>query len=287
VHKSITLRSFPAGLDTFHRIELAAEAGFQGVEVNFESGEEYSLEASDTELSLLRKSVEAAGLRVSATNSREQWKYPITSKEKQTRARGKQVIENLIKAAATLGAGAVLTIPGGVDLGLFAAKPEIVRYDEAYKRSLEALRELAHGVAEPHEVYMAIENVWNKFLLSPLEFATFVDEISSPWAGVYFDVGNVMQTGYPEHWIPILGQRIKRVHVKDFRCSIGNINGFVSLLEGDVNWPVVQAALKGIGYDSWVTAEVLPAYRHYGERLIFETSASMDVILAGLDGTTG
>lgn len=266
---------------------MAARAGFQGVEVNLEPSEEYSLESTDRELLALRKCVEDAGLAVSAANSREQWKYPITSADRETRARGKQVIERLLRSAATLGAGAVLTIPGGVDLGLFAAKPEIVRYDEAYKRSLDALRELAHETAERCEVYMAVENVWNKFLLSPLEFAAFVDEIASPWAGVYFDVGNVMLTGYPEHWIPILGHRIKRVHVKDFRRSIGNIEGFVSLLEGDVNWPDVHAALRGIGYDSWVTSEVLPAYRYYGDRLIHETSASMDAILGGPEGARG
>jgi hexulose-6-phosphate isomerase len=111
--------------------------------------------------------------------------------------------------------------------------------------------------------------------------ARFVDEIASPWAGVYFDVGNVLRTGFPEHWIPILGDRIRRVHFKDFRLAVDNLGGFVGLLQGDVDWPAVRGALVGIGYTGWVTGEVLPPYKFYGERLIHETSAGMDAILAG------
>src|SRR5690606_34875711 len=126
---------------------------------------------------------------------------------------------------------------------------------------------------------LLVENVWNKFLLSPLEMARFVDDLDSPLAGVYFDVGNILRTGFPEHWIEILGARIKRVHFKDFRLAVDTLGGFVGLLEGDVNWPAVVQALRRIGYDSWVTAEVLPAYHYHGEQLVHETSMKMDAIL--------
>jgi hexulose-6-phosphate isomerase len=107
-----------------------------------------------------------------------------------------------------------------------------------------------------------------------------VDEIGSPWVGVYFDVGNVLRTGVPEHWVVILGSRIRRVHLKDFRESSGSLDGFVGLLQGDVNWPAVAAALRSIEYDSWVIAEVLPPYRFHADRLVHETSGAIDAIFA-------
>ncbi len=134
-------------------------------------------------------------------------------------------------------------------------------------------------MAERYRVTIGIENVWNKFLLSPLEMRDFVDKIGSRYVGCYFDVGNVLLTGYPEQWIRILGERIKRVHLKDFKISIGNINGFCNLLEGDANWKEVIKALKEIKYDSYLTAEIVPPYRQYPQALIYNISKNMDFIL--------
>ncbi len=108
------------------------------------------------------------------------------------------------------------------------------------------------------QVVIAIENVWNKFLLSPLEMRDFIDSFKSNAVGAYFDVGNVLLIGYPEQWIRILGHRIKRVHVKDFKRSVGTVEGFVDLLEGDVDFTAVKEALADIGYDGYLTAELLP-----------------------------
>jgi L-ribulose-5-phosphate 3-epimerase len=126
-----------------------------------------------------------------------------------------------------------------------------------------------------------VENVWNKFLLSPLEMRRFIDEIDLPSVGVFFDVGNILLYGFPDQWIRILGKRIKRVHVKDFRTQVGTLHGFTGLLQGDVDWPAVIAALTDIGYDSYLTAEVLPAYRYHSDRLIHECGAAMDAIMGG------
>jgi L-ribulose-5-phosphate 3-epimerase len=279
VRKSITLRAFPAGVRTLERVEMARRAGYEGVEVNLEPGEEYNLDSSESELTTLRKEIEARNMVVSAVYCREQWRYPISSQDAARRERGRQIIEQLVRAAPLLGTDAVLVVPGVVDNSVFVDPPEIVPYDFAYTTAQSVLYEIAHKVCEQHQVYLALENVWGKFLLSPLEFAKFIDDAESRWVGAYFDVGNVLRTGYPEHWIPILGERIKRVHFKDFRQSVGNLQGFVNLLEGDVNWPAVRNALEGIRYDSWVTAEVLPAYRFHGERLVRETSESIDAIL--------
>lgn len=279
MRKSITLRAFPPGMSTLERVELARRAGYAGVEVNLEPAEEYTLESDEGELASLRREIETRGLCVSAVYSREQWKYPITSQNPESRQRGRAIIEHLAWAATVLGTDAVLVVPGAVDNGLFVDPPDIVPYDVAYRNAQETLREIAKGLEGKYQVYLAIENVWGKFLLSPLELARFVDEVESPVAGVYFDVGNVLRTGFPEHWIPILGQRIKRVHFKDFRLSVGNLGGFVNLLEGDVNWPAVRDALRSIGYSSWITAEVLPAYRYHSERLVYETSESIEAIV--------
>lgn len=262
------------------RLEVARAAGFEGVEVNLEPGEAVSLDSTREDLAAFRAKVESTGLVISAVYSRLQWSFPITSQVKEKRAGGQAIIERLVQAAPALGTDVVLTLPGAVDNSLFAADPEIVGYDSAYDTAQEVLGAVARGAAGDAGVILAVENTWNKFLLSPLEFRRFIQEIDSPLVGVYFDVGNALRTGVPQDWIRILGSAIKRVHLKDFRTSVGNINGFVNLLEGDVEWPAVIDALKGVGYDSWLTAEVLPSYRHHSYRLIEATSAAMDSIIA-------
>jgi hexulose-6-phosphate isomerase len=278
MYKSITLRAFDAEWPTQRRLLLARQAKYDGVEVNLEPGGEYTLESDEYDLVNLRRQVELLGLRVSSVYSRQQWFNPITSQEEETRRRGQRIIERLAWAASVLGTDAVLVVPGAVDNSLFVPKPEITPYDVAYRNALAVLREAVRA-GEQHQVTLAVENVWGKFLLSPMEFAHFIDEVGSERIGAYFDVGNVLRLGFPEHWIPILSSRIKRVHFKDFRLSVDTLGGFVGLLEGDVNWPAVRRALRQIGYDSWVTAEVLPPYRHLSERLIYETSANLDAIL--------
>lgn len=278
MRKGITLRAFERGLDLDRRLDLAQDAGFDGIEVNLEPGEPCALGASERELIELGRRIEDKGLAVTSVYSRLQWLSPITSEFEETRRRGKEILDSLVTAAPLLGTDVVLVVPGAVDNALFADEPELVRYDVAYVRAQEVIAAVAQGSAAEHGVHLAVENVWNKFLLSPLEFSRFVDEIGSPWVGVYFDVGNVLRTGVPEHWISILGSRIRRVHVKDFREASGNLAGFVGLLEGDVNWPAVAGSLRAIDYDSWIVGEVLPPYHHHGERLIYATAASIDEI---------
>ena len=128
---------------------------------------------------------------------------------------------------------------------------------------------------------LCVENVWNKFLLSPLEMKAFIDEFRSSGVGSYFDVGNALQTGYPEHWIGTLGSRIRRVHFKDYRRNVGTIDGFCDLLSGDINWPAVMQALRAIRYDGWIAAEMIPPvpfYKYSPETLIHNTSRAMDAI---------
>ena len=279
--KSITLRAFPPGDPPERSLATAREAGFDAVEVNFEPNLSYSLESTDAELCRLGAKVVAHGMRVSAVYSREQWRYPLTSADPATAERGRAIIRRLAVCGGLLGADAVLVVPGAVDNGLFVASPEIVSYDIAYDRALDALGELAQQVAAAgYRGALCVENVWNKFLLSPLEMRRFIDEIGHLSVGVYFDVGNILLYGFPDQWIRILGPRIKRVHLKDFRAAVGTVHGFTGLLQGDVDWPRVMAALREIHYASYLTAEVLPAYRHHGDRLIHECAAAMDALMA-------
>ena len=156
----------------------------------------------------------------------------------------------------------------------------VVAYDVAYDRALEEIKKLA-PVAEEYGVHIGIENVWNKFLLSPLEMRRFVDEVGSDYVGVYFDVGNVMYAGYPEQWIRILNKRIKKVHFKDYRRNPGGLNCFVDLLSGDVDWKAVMAAFAEIGYDGWAAGEMIPQYQQGSDQLIYNTAGAMERIMKG------
>ena len=153
-----------------------------------------------------------------------------------------------------------------------------VDYQTAYDRSLESLNELK-CVAEELQIQIGLENVWNKFLLSPMEMKDFIDKIGSEYVGSYLDVGNTVYCGYPEDWVRILGKRIRKVHFKDYRRQAGGLHGFVDLLAGDVNYPEVMKAFREIGYDGWVSAEMIPAYKYHTETLIYNTSRAMDAIL--------
>jgi L-ribulose-5-phosphate 3-epimerase len=185
------------------------------------------------------------------------------------------------QAARALGATAMLQIPGFVQIA-WDPKSPVIPYDVAWERALTIYGALA-PVAEKHGVCLCVENVWNRFLLSPLEMRQFVDAIGSPAVRVYFDVGNQLVNGFPEQWLRILGPRIGRIHLKDFRTAIGNLNGFVMLLEGDVDWAAVMSAVSEIGYEGYLTAEYGP-YRHGPDTLLAHLSASMDRIIGLVDG---
>jgi len=278
---SITLRAFPLEQPLDRCLAVAREAGFDAVEVNLEPELAYDLESPDTAIAELGARVREHGLAVSSVYSREQWRYPITSSDPATAERGRQTIRRLGECARLLETDAVLVVPGGVDMTLLGPYDEIVPYDVAYERAQAALAQLASEV----DVALCVENVWNKFLLSPLELRRFVDEIDHPLVGVYFDVGNALAHGYPEQWIRILGPRIRRVHVKDYRTATGTLQGFVGLLEGDVDWPAVTAALREVGYASYLTCEVLPPYAHDPFQLAYDCAAALRRIEA-LDAVT-
>ena len=274
--KGINIWSFKEGTSTKECITLAKEAGFEGIELALNETGDVSLESNEKDLLEIKKFAFESGIELPSLATGLYWSYPLTSENKAKRDKAKDIVKKQLETAAVLGANIILVVPGAVGVD-FIPDAEVVSYDKAYDNALEALRELK-AVAESYKVSIGIENVWNKFLLSPLEMRDFIDKIDSPFVGSYFDVGNVLYSGYPEQWIRILGSRIKSVHFKDFRRSVGTLSGFVDLLAGDVNYPEVMKAFKEINYTGYAIGEMIPNYTHHTNQIVFNTSNSMDRI---------
>ena len=275
--KGISIWSFAEGT-LREKMLLAKKAGFDGIELSLDETGEVSLESDEKTLLELKAYAKEIGIEFYSVASGLYWTYNYTTANEENRKKAIEITKKQLWVASVLGCDTILVVPGAVEVAF--APDEVVEYDVAYERAQAALKELA-PVAEKLGVAIGVENVWNEFLLSPLEMARFIDEIGSDYVGSYFDVGNVLFMGYPEHWIKVLGKRIKKVHFKDYRRATGNgvLSGFVDLLAGDVNYPAVMESLKKIGYDNWVTAEMLPPYKYYPETILYNTSNSMDKIL--------
>ena len=274
--KGISIWSF-AEPDIKECFKLAKDAGFDGVEVALDEQGPVNLHSTKEEMLELKACAEELGLELYSVASGLYWTYNYTSANEANREKAKAITRKQLEIASWLGCDTILVVPGAVNVA-FEPDSEIVEYDVAYERALAALKELA-PYAEELKVSIGVENVWNKFLLSPVEMADFIDKVGSEYVGSYFDVGNVLHIGYPEHWIKVLAGRIKKVHFKDYRRAAGDLCGFVDLLSGDVNWPAVMAQFENVQYDGWVTAEMLPPYTHYPETIIYNTSNAMDKIL--------
>lgn len=274
--KAISIWSF-SGKTVKEAMDIAKAAGFDGIEIALNETGELSLESSDNEFKNIKDYSEKIGLPIHSLACGLYWNYSLTSNDEATRDKALSIANSQLLIAKKLGAEAVLIVPGAVGID-FMQNSEVVDYDIAYERSLEAFLMLK-SKAQELKIHIGIENVWNKFLLSPLEMCDFIDKINSPFIGAYLDVGNVIYSGYPEQWIKILGSRIKRVHFKDYRRAVGGLDGFVDLLSGDVNWAEVMLSFERIGYNGWATAEMLPPYAQHSEQIIFNTSNSMNKIL--------
>jgi L-ribulose-5-phosphate 3-epimerase len=225
------------------KFAMLKEVGFEGVELD---------SPSDRHPDEVLEAMKKTGLEVSGIVDSVHWKDTLADPDPAVRARGVAALETALRDAKKLKATSVLLVPAVV-----GAK---VGYDEAWERSRAEIAKVVPLAAEL-KVSISIENVWNQFLLSPLEAARYVDSFESPWVGWHMDIGNVVNTGWPEQWIRILGKRIRRLHVKEFsrkkRDDEGLWKGFdVELGKGDVDWAAVMAALDAIGYEGWASAEV-------------------------------
>jgi hexulose-6-phosphate isomerase len=219
------------------------------------------------------KARDAAGLQTPSVCCSTHWGYPLSDPDPKVREKGLQGMQQALRDAHRYGASSVLCVPAVVN--------KKVSYAQAYERSQAEIRKLV-PLAEELQVRIAIENVWNQFLLSPLEAARFVDEFNSPWVGWHFDVGNVIIYGWPEQWIRILNKRIAKLHIKEFSREKARKEGMgkgfdVEFLKGDDDWPSVMRALDEVGYNGWGIAEQPGADSLEGLRKL---STEMDRIFA-------
>jgi hexulose-6-phosphate isomerase len=254
--KALQLGMLPKGLSNPDKFKLAKACGFEGIE----GSPMADLVAART----LGEQARAAGVPIHSIVYGG-WGAPFSDPDPKVIDKGLADMETALRSANALGAETVLLVPAVVN--------EDVSYADAYTRSQEHVRKLL-PLAEELGVIIAVENVWNKFLLSPLEFARYVDEFESPWLKAYFDTGNVIIHGYAQDWIRTLGDRIVKIHLKDFKRK-----GYewTNLREGDVNWPEVRKAFDEVGYTGYMTTELAGGDEAY----LRDLSARIDTIIAG------
>jgi len=259
--KGACIGVLPQAQSLAERFKLAREAGFEGVEPNTLNTPE--------DVQQCKEAAEAAGIEITSIMNSDHWKYPLSDNDPKVVRKCMDCIKTSMQNAHDLHAGAVLLVPGIVTAD--------VRYIDVYRRSQEKIRELL-PLAKELGVIIAIENVGNRFLLSPLEFARYIDEFDSPFVKAYFDIGNIVSNGYPQDWIRTIGNRLVRVHIKRFEPGVDHpkFDPADRRTQG-INWIEVRKALKETGYKGWITAEV----RRGDETYLRELSARMDKFIAG------
>ena len=258
--KAVKLSMVSGKESLVEKFKMLKEAGFEGIDID------QRVEHDD-----VRRAREESGLIVHGVVDYDHWKLPLSHPDPKVRAAGLETLKTSLRDSKVYGGTTVLLVVGIVN--------KEISYADAYQRTQEEIRKVL-PLAKELEIKIAFENVWNMFLLSPLEFARYIDEFESPWVGAYFDIGNVVNYGWPEQWIRVLGKRILKVDVKEYsrklRDEKGPYKGFEAELgEGDCDWPAVLAALDEVGYHGWGTAEVRGGDR---DRLK-EISRRMDRIL--------
>lgn len=249
--KGICSIIFPKDLPRAECFAQAKSAGFDAVELAI--GADVPLDIGRDDARRLADAAEKAGIRIATLwVSAPLHQNPLNSPDPEVRTRGVEAIRRGISIATDLNCGALLLYAVRLGNG-----PKLeVGSEDTWERYTAELKKVVAD-AERAKILLNPENVWNKFLLSPLEMRAFVDQFHSPWVGTHFDAGNVMQYGYPEDWILTLGQRIKRIHFKDFKLGgRGEPARFADLLEGDVNWKAVMAALVKVGYNGFISPEI-------------------------------
>jgi hexulose-6-phosphate isomerase len=276
--KSISYWSLEGGLEGKRPVREAMveakKAGYDCIELCFAPGGVLSPKTTVKQCRKILADAKEIGIEISSLCTGLYWDTSLTDDKASVRRRAYDLTVSYIEHARMLKVKNVLVVPGAVDV-FFKPGFKPVPYDMVWKRSVAQLRKLA-GVAAKNRVTICVENVWNKFLLSPVEMKCFLDEVGSRNVACYFDVGNIMLYGFPQQWIRFLGKRIRRIHFKDFKTSIGTAEGFCDLLEGDVPWAEIMKAFREVGYDGPCTAEMVPPTPGVVKR----SSKAMDRIFA-------
>jgi hexulose-6-phosphate isomerase len=239
--KAVLITMLPKDLPFVDRFKMALDAGFQGIEMQTVNDQR--------EAETIKEASEKSGLRIHSVMNMAHWSFPLSSADPEEVNKSVAGMETSLTNAKLWGADAVLLVPAVVN-------PK-TSYKDAYVRSQKVIRERILPKAEELKVIVAVEEVWNKFLLSPLEFGRYVDEFKSPWLRAYFDVGNIVFYAYPQDWVRTLAKRIVKVHLKDFKLDrqAGRFY-WRNIGEGDIDWQEVRKAFDEIGYDGYMTTEI-------------------------------
>jgi L-ribulose-5-phosphate 3-epimerase len=260
--KAVLISMLPKELGFRDRFQVALDAGFAGIEMQTVTDPRQADE--------IKEASAKTGLRIHSVMNMDHWSSPLSSADPEVVAKSVAGMETSLRNAKLWGADAVLLVPAVVN-------PQ-TSYQDAWTRSQKVIRERLLPLAQELKVVIGVEEVWNKFLLSPLEFVRYVDELASPWIKAYFDVGNVVFYAYPQDWIRTLGSRIAKVHLKDFQLDRANGRfNWKNLGEGDIDWVEVRKAFSDVGYDGWVTTEISGGDAAYLKDVV----ARLDRFLAG------
>jgi L-ribulose-5-phosphate 3-epimerase len=260
IKKAVLISMFPEKMSYTDRFKLARETGFEAVEAQTVKDQQQA--------EAIKKAADEAKIRIHSVMNMDHWKFPLSSSDPAAVEMSIEGMKTSLHNAKLWGADAVLLVPAVVT-------PQVT-YKQAWERSQKQIRRLI-PLAEELKVIIAVEEVWNKFLLSPLEFAAYVDEFKSPWVKTYFDVGNVVLFGYPQDWIHTQAKRIVKVHLKDFKRR-ENGYSWVGLGEGDIDWPAVRNAFTEVGYTGYVTTELEGGDESY----LREVSKRVDRLVLGV-----
>ncbi len=252
--------------------------GSTGSRLNYDLDNDLSPKTTPEQFRAIRKMADEIGIAISGLCSFLYWPYSLTDNDAARRARGIELARLMIEAAHELGTENLLTIAGSTYIPWLPER-EPVPIDVCDRRAREAIGQLL-PIAEKNGVSLNIETIWfNGYLTTPAEMNAFVDRFASKHLQVHFDTGNVMLFQYPEHWIPILGRRIKNVHFKEFskKGSDHSLDSFRTLLDGTTNWPAVMDALEQSGYVGYLTFEYFHPFVHYPEALVYQSSDALSI----------
>ncbi len=266
IKKAVEFEMLPKSASIADRLQMARDAGFEEIECPTMPDEHEAEE--------VKKAAEKTGLRIHSVMNMAHWEYPLSSADPAVVAKSVEGMHTSLRNAHFWGADTVLLVPAVVNAE--------TTYRDAWTRSQEQIRKLI-PMAQELKVIIGIEEVWNKFLLSPLEMAHYIDEFKSPWIRSYFDVGNVVFYGYPQDWIRTLGKRIIKLHIKDFKYE-NEMTKWMPLRDGSINWPEVYKALGEVGYKGSATVELDRAPKGYqggDQAYLREVNRRFDLILTG------
>jgi hexulose-6-phosphate isomerase len=259
IHKAIMYGTLTYPGSVLEQFRAVKAAGFEGVEP-----------MSHMDQDEVAKALDATGLKAASVCCNTHWAKPLSHPDERVRQDGREGVQRALQDAKRYGASSILLVPGVVN--------DKVSYDECFTRSVAEIRKIL-PTAEDLGVKLAIENVWNNFITIPEEARDFLDAIDNPMVGWHFDVGNVLRYGKPEDWVPVIGKRILKLHIKEWK-KFGPSNGFgVHLLEGDDNWPAIMKALDDVGYSGWGISEQ-PGDQSKDADALKDLSGRMDKVFA-------